>query len=196
MYEIVSDVWSWDWFSDRFGYDFHGFYTVGLAIDPVELPADVLADLVRRGVDRIVLTNRNHYRDAARLKAATGARVAVHPSDAAFVREKGVEVDDALEVGGRVGPFTIVDAHGKSPGEVALWWPERRLLLVGDACVGPRPGELGLLPAKVIDDLPALQASLSRLARTYDVQTLLLADGHPILDGAQTALGRLVATFS
>ena len=42
--------------------------------------------------------------------------------------------------------LTVVAAPGKSPGEVALHWPERRLIVVGDACVGNPPGELSLLP--------------------------------------------------
>jgi glyoxylase-like metal-dependent hydrolase (beta-lactamase superfamily II) len=199
MRELVAGIFTWDWYSERFHYDFHGFFVPlaegNLVVDPVEMPAPVAEELGRRGVSRIVLTNRNHFRDAARLKAATGARVAVHPADAAFVREKGVAVDDALEIGARVGPFTVVDAHGKSPGEVALHWPERRLLVVGDACVGPKPGELGLLPAAVIDDLPALQDSLRRIAG-LDVDALLLADGHPILAGARAALEKLVQSWS
>jgi glyoxylase-like metal-dependent hydrolase (beta-lactamase superfamily II) len=199
MREIVPGLFTWDWYSERFHYDFHGFFVPSadgnLVVDPVEMPADVLGQLTARGVARIVLTNRNHFRDAARLKAATGARVAVHPADAGFVREKGVSVDDELAWQGRVGPFMVLDAHGKSPGEVALHWPERRLLLVGDACVGPKPGELGLLPAAVIDDAATLRQSLRRLAE-LDVETLLLADGHSILAGAQAALGRLVQSWN
>ena len=85
-------------------------------------------------------------------------------------------------------------AAGKSPGEVALHWPARKLLIVGDACVGPKPGELGLLPAAAIDDLPALKKSLEQLL-TVDFDALLLADGHSILTGGKAALAKLVATF-
>ena len=152
--------------------------------------------LVEHRVARIVLTNRNHFRAAERLRAATGARVAVHPADAEFVRAKGVRVDDDLAVGERVGPFTIVDASGKSPGEVALHWPERRLLVVGDICVGKPPGALALLPAAVIDDLPRLQASLARIVETIDFDALLVGDGAHILSGARDAMRALVATLS
>jgi glyoxylase-like metal-dependent hydrolase (beta-lactamase superfamily II) len=196
---ILEGLFTWDWFSERFGYDFHGTWVAdpggNLAIDPVEPTDEVLAGLVARGVARIVLTNRNHFRAAARLRAATGARVAVHPADADFVRGKGVTVDDDLAHGQRVGPFTVVDASGKSPGEVALHWPARRLLVVGDAVVGNPPGALGLLPAAVIDDLPRLRASIARLAE-LDIDTLLLGDGAPILTGARAALRALIATFT
>src|SRR5262249_40430606 len=179
---VMDGIFCWDQFAPRFNYDFHGTYVEEgrIAIDPVEPNDVVLARLVAAGVDRIVLTNRNHFRAAAKLREATGARVAVHPADADFVRGKGVTVDDALEHGGRVGPFTVVDASGKSPGEVALHWPERRLLVVGDACVGNPPGKLGLLPAAVIDDLPRLRASLAPLA-ALDIDPLIVREGAHLL---------------
>jgi len=199
MREILPGIWCWDWWSEKFGYDFHGWLVPhadgNLVIDPVELPVAAFPRLVRDGVARIVLTNRNHYRDARRLREATSARVMVHRNDAAFVRGKGVDIDEELEPGRRIGPFTVEAAAGKSPGEVALFWPERRILLVGDCCVGPRPGELGLLPAGVIDDLPRLRRSLARLA-TLDVEVVLCSDGHPVLAGGRAAVEKLVASWA
>jgi glyoxylase-like metal-dependent hydrolase (beta-lactamase superfamily II) len=104
-----------------------------------------------------------------------------------------VTVDDDLAAGGRIGPFTVVAMAGKSPGEVALLWPERRLLIVGDACVGNPPGKLGLLPAKVMDDRPELLRSLARAADELDFDVLLVGDGVPILEGGRDALRTLVA---
>jgi glyoxylase-like metal-dependent hydrolase (beta-lactamase superfamily II) len=198
MREIVPGVFTWPWFSEKHGYDFNGHLVLheggNLAIDPVEFGPGMLDALAARGVAQILLTNRNHFRAAEALRLRTGARVLVHAEDAAFVRSKGVEVGGALEHGAQVGPFTVVDASGKSPGEVALLWPERRLLLVGDACVGKSPGVLGLLPPAVIDDLPRLHRSLARLA-ALDVETLLVGDGHSVLAGAAAALGALVASL-
>src|SRR5262249_39743375 len=131
-----------------------------LCIDPVEMSDEVLAALAREGVSRILLTNRNHYRACEKVRVKTGAGVWIHDADAAFVREKGVVVEGALRPGERVGPLRVVAAPGKSPGEVALFWKERRLLFIGDACVGNPPGALGLLPDKVMDDLPELKRSL------------------------------------
>jgi glyoxylase-like metal-dependent hydrolase (beta-lactamase superfamily II) len=199
MREILPGILTWPWYSARFGYDFHGFLVRrpdgNLCIDPVEPTDDDLAALAREGVARIVLTNRNHFRAAARVRERTGARVAVHPADAAFVRDKGVPVDDALAAGERVGPFVVVPAAGKSPGEVALHWPEKRILVVGDACIGNPPGRLSLLPPAVIDAPDELRRSLARIAAEIDFDTLLLADGESILKGARAALQRLCATF-
>ena len=199
MREILPDVLTWPWFSERHGYDFNGYLFLdaggNIAVDPVLMPDAVLEELVRVGVRHIVVTNRNHFRDAARLREATGAQVLAHPADAAFVREKGVPVDGAIEPGGRLGPFAVLDAHGKSPGEVALYDEARRLLVVGDACVGKPSGALSLLPPAVIDDPAALRRSLAYLLRDVQFDVLLPGDGVPILHGAHGALRALCATF-
>ncbi|HEX4460345.1 MAG TPA: hypothetical protein VIA18_20350, partial [Polyangia bacterium] len=197
--EIFPGIHTWAWFSARFGYDFHGFLVLrpdgNVCIDPVEPSDDDLAAIVAHGVARIVLTNRNHYRAAARIRERTGARVAVHAADAEFVRDKGVVVDGTIAPGDRVGSFAIVAAAGKSPGEVALHWPDKRLLVVGDACIGNPPGRLSLLPDGVMDAPAELRQSLTRIAAEVDFDVLLLADGESILGGARAALQKLVATF-
>jgi glyoxylase-like metal-dependent hydrolase (beta-lactamase superfamily II) len=213
--EIVPGILTWPWFSERHGYDFNGYllrHSEGnVAIDPVEPSEAVLDELAREGVKRIVLTNRNHFRAAAKLRERTGARVAVHPADAEFVKTNGVAPDDDLKYGDTIrisaGPppqggeirmvspdFVVVDARGKSPGEIALWDAARGILLVGDACVGKPPGALKLLPPKVIDDLPALQNSLRRLA-ALEPRIILVGDGACLLENAAAALHALVRSF-
>jgi glyoxylase-like metal-dependent hydrolase (beta-lactamase superfamily II) len=189
MREIVPGIFTWPWFSQRFGYDFNGYWLpeFQLAVDPVEWPVENVPDEVKPS--RIVLTNRNHFRDAAKLKAKSGARVLVHAADRKFVEEKGVGVDENL--GEKIDPFTIVPCAGKSPGEVVLHWPERKLVIVGDACVGKAPGVLGLLPDAVIDDKPRLLASLRSLL-DLDFDAMLVCDGHSILNHAQNALRTLL----
>jgi len=199
MREILPGILTWAWFSARHGYDFNGWLVRhpegNLCIDPVEMPDDVLEEISAGGVARVLLTNRNHFRASMRVKERTGARIAIHPKDAAFARERGTAVDDELRPGDRIGPFAVVDAHGKSPGEIALHWPERRILLVGDACVGKPPGECALLPDGVIDDKSALIESLRGLAR-LECDSLLVGDGAPVLEGGRAALQRLVAKLS
>ena len=193
MRELLPGVFTWPWFSEKFGYDFNGWWIERIVIDPVEMKEPTLMALEKRGSDAIVLTNRNHFRAAERVRERTGAPVFVHPADAEFVKSKGVTVAGALPE--RVGPFTVIGAPGKSPGEVVLHWPERRILLVGDACVGPKPGVLGLLPEAVMDDPPRLRESLRELC-ALDFDTILCADGHSILSGAKPALETLVKSFA
>jgi glyoxylase-like metal-dependent hydrolase (beta-lactamase superfamily II) len=195
MHEIVPGILTWPWFSERHGYDFNGYLLRlpggNVCVDPVEMPDDVLEEIARAGVQRIVLTNRNHFRASMKVKERTGAPIAIHPSDANFARERGTSIDAELRPGDHVGPLTVVAAPGKSPGEVALHWADRQILIVGDACVGKPPGECALLPDAVIDDKARLIASLRSLA-ALDFDALLLADGAPILSGGRAALRRLV----
>jgi len=198
MRAIVSDIFTWPWFSEPHGYNFNGHLVRdrggNVCIDPVEPSEDALAALVREGVAWIVLTNRNHSRAANRVRASTGARTLIHADDADHARSQETEVDDALEVGASIGPLEIVDASGKSPGEVALLWRDRGILLVGDAVIGNPPGQCGLLPERVIDDPARLRASV-RAFLDLDFDTLLVGDGEAILRDAKARVKELVETF-
>ena len=154
-----------------------------------------LADIARMGVASILLTNRNHSRAANVVRARTGARTLIHRDDAAYARNQGAEIDGLLQVGATVGPFTMVALPGKSPGEVALHWPERKLLIVGDALIGNPPGQCGLLREKVMDDPARLRQSVHQLLN-LDFDVLLFGDGASILHDAKGRLQELVATFS
>ena len=66
-------------------------------------------------------------------------------------------------LGDKIGPLVVVGAPGKSPGEVVLHWPERKILIVGDAVVGDPPGRCKLLPEKVVDDPARLRESVRSL---------------------------------
>ncbi|SRR5579875_122011 len=199
MREIVEGIFTWSWFSAPHGYNFNGHLIVdragNICIDPVEPDDATLAEISRRGVSRIILTNRNHVRAANRVRAATGARVAIHPSDAAYARTQSAELDDELSVGEKIGPFAAVAVPGKSPGEVALHWPQRRILIVGDAVIGNPPGKCSLLREQVLDDPPRLRNSLRDLL-ALDFDTLLMGDGESILTGARDRLRELVETFT
>ena len=195
---IADDILTWSWFSEPHGYNFNGFLisdrTGNLAIDPVEPSEQELNELAQRGVSRILLTNRNHVRAANRVRATTRARTAIHPGDAAYARGQGAELDDELQVGGKIGPLTVIGVPGKSVGEVAFHWPERRLLIVGDAVVGNPPGRVSLLREQVLDDPARLRESVRQLL-SLDFDTLLVGDGECVLHGAQERLRELVETF-
>ena len=198
MQEIVSGIFTWPWFSEPHGYNFNGYLVChaggSLCIDPVEPTEEALGEIARRGVKMILLTNRNHSRAANRVRARTGAQTAIHPADAAHARSQGAEIDGELQIGDKIGPLVVVAASGKSPGEVALHWPERKLLFVGDAVIGNPPGRCGLLGEKVMDDPARLRTSVRALL-DLDFDTLLPGDGKPILQGAKACLKELVETF-
>jgi glyoxylase-like metal-dependent hydrolase (beta-lactamase superfamily II) len=198
MREVLSGIWTWPWFSEPHGYNFNGHLILqaggNLCIDPVEPTAGDLEEIARLGVSKILLTNRNHSRAANKVRERTGARTAIHPADAPHARKEGAALDDELSLGDKIGPLVVVGAPGKSPGEVVLHWPERKVLIVGDAVVGDPPGRCKLLPEKVVDDPARLRESVrSLLALDFDI--LLPGDGEPILQGAKERLRELVETF-
>ena len=198
MREILSGIYTWPWFSEPHGYNFNGHLvclpTGNLCFDPVEPTAADLEEIARLGVSRIILTNRNHSRAANKVRVRTGAQTAIHPADAPHARKEGAELDDTLALGEKVGPFLVVGVPGKSPGEVALHWPERRILIVGDCVIGNPPGRCGLLPNKVLDDPPRLRESVRGLL-ALDFDTLLFGDGETILQHARERLQELVDSF-
>jgi glyoxylase-like metal-dependent hydrolase (beta-lactamase superfamily II) len=196
--EFLPGVLSWSWFSEPHGYDFNGALLLdaegNLCIDPVEPTEEVLDRLAKEGVAQILLTNRNHARAADRVRERTGARVAIHPADAAYAREQGTAIDAELEVGERVGAFTVVGVPGKSPGEIALHDPVRRMLVVGDAVIGNPPGRLSMLRERVMDDPARLRASVRSLLE-LDFDALVLGDGVSIPQGGRARLQELVESF-
>ena len=198
MQEIVPDIYTWAWFSEPHGYNFNGHlvrHPAGnLCIDPVPPDSADVAEIERMGVTRILLTNRNHSRAANMVRARTAAKTLIHRHDAAHAKSQGAEIDGELNVGESVGPLTIVAVPGKSPGEVALFWPERRLLIVGDAVIGNPPGQCGLLRETVMDDPARLKASVHKLL-DLEFDTLLFGDRVSIVHDAKTRLKDLVATF-
>jgi glyoxylase-like metal-dependent hydrolase (beta-lactamase superfamily II) len=198
MREILTGIFTWPWFSEPHGYNFNGHLIRheggNLCIDPVEPTAADLEEIASLGVSQILLTNRNHSRAANKVRERTGARTSIHPADAPHARKEGAGLDGELHIDEKIGPLTIVGAAGKSPGEVVLHWPERKILIVGDAVVGDPPGRCKLLPEKVVDDLPRLRESVrSLLALDFDI--LLPGDGEPILQSAKERLRELVNTF-
>jgi len=198
MKEIISDIFTWAWFSEPHGYNFNGHLirlgAGNLCIDPVQPGDDDLAEIAKVGVATILLSNRNHSRAANAIRGRTGARTLIHPADAAHARTQGAEIDGEMSVDEKIGPLTTVAVPGKSPGEIALHWVERRILIVGDAVIGNPPGRCGLLREKVMDDPAQLRRSVRKLLE-LEFDTLLFGDGASILHSAKERLEELVATF-
>ncbi len=91
-----------------------------------------------------------------------------------------VRIDETIHEGDRVGPLTVLYAPGHSPGHLAFYWPERRLLIAGDAvCTWPRfyLGWRGFLL-----NVRQHRQSVRRLAE-LDTDILLVGHGDPLASG-------------
>ena len=81
--EIITGIFTWAWFSQPHGYNFDGYLVRhpegNLCIDPVP-PGDAdLAEIVRIGVSKVLLTNRNHSRAANLVRERTCACRVIGP---------------------------------------------------------------------------------------------------------------------
>lgn len=188
---LHEDMFCWSVFSEPRQIDFNGHLWVrregNVLIDPVAMSESDLHQFDRLGgAALIVLTNADHEREAAFFRARTGASVVVHSDDADAL---SVDVDRMVEDGEEVvsGLEAIHLRHGKSPGEIALYWPTRRLVLAGDLVVGAPLGRLSLLMNDKLADPPRAALELRKiLARPFEA--MLVGDGHSIMHGAREKL--------
>lgn len=162
-----------------------------VAIDPLQLEADELEQVAAlSGISWIVLTNRDHLRDAAALRERFGARVATSQAEAASL---AIPIDRILGDGETLFPGATVVAldRQKTPGEFALHLCEHKTLVVGDALIGAPAGALSLLPDKAYADVAQAVLALRRLW-ALQPEVLLPGDGMPLFAGATRAIGMLL----
>ena len=133
--------------------------------------------------DALVITNKNHLREREAVVARWKIPTILHALESA---ETGITPDREVQNGDVVDGLVCVHLPGKSAGEIALYWPDRRLFLVGDALIAPA-GRLKTVPVEKQADPAALKRSLETL-RTFDFDHLLVGDGDPLLGDAKTAV--------
>jgi glyoxylase-like metal-dependent hydrolase (beta-lactamase superfamily II) len=190
---VVDGVWRWSVWNEPRKLWFNGhLLRVGdtaVLVDPVPMTDEVAAGLGTPGI--IVVTNRDHARSAAVARDRFGARLLVSRRDAAAA---GLPADDTIDDGDVVaGELRVVRvADAKTEGELALYWPARRLLVLGDAAVGRPPGALAMLPADKLPDVARARAGVARLADLAP-EVILVGDGADILAGGTAALAALGA---
>ncbi len=189
---LLPNIFQWSWFSQDKQLDFNGLLlTVGehrILVDPPVLPPDEAARLKQGGpVDYVVITNRDHEREAETCRATFHCRVYVPEADASQMTVKSDKTyrDGELLPG---GIWAVQLQHQKSPGETALFLPQGRgVLIVGDALIGAPAGSLRLLPAEKYADTAAAKEGLRRLLK-YNFDALLVGDGASILTGAKAVV--------
>jgi len=193
MIRLLDGVYSWSWFSPEKRFNFNGHILKTqhgtVIVDPVALTKDDLAYIEAAGLkpDALVITNRNHLREREAVRDRWEIPTILHDLEA---ESADVRPDWNVEDGDDVYGLKVVHVPGKSPGEIALFWPERRLLLAGDALIAPY-GKVKTVPEEKMDDPSLLKRSLARL-KALDFDALLVGDGDPILSGAKAAAGTLL----
>jgi glyoxylase-like metal-dependent hydrolase (beta-lactamase superfamily II) len=196
MREIGPGVHHWKARHPRIQVEVSSYYVEPAAtlVDPLEPPEGIEWFESRTKPERVVLTNRHHYRHSGRFAEAFGCPV--------LCNENGLhEFDDGREVEG----FAFGDAlaEGITAVEVGVLCPEETALhiQIGDAFVSLADSltnyeELGFVSDGLLGDDPeaikrGLLDSLRRLL-DLDFDGLLLAHGEPIVPGGKERLGRFV----
>lgn len=176
-----------------------------VAFDPLPLDAAQQAQVAALGgVATILLSNRDHERDAARMRERFGARILAGAAEAGLF---DLQVDGIFDCGPPStpsarsrGPVEVVPGvsalaleGAKTPGEVAFYLPGCGAAVVGDALLGAPAGALSFLPDEKLADPQLLALSLRRLWGLLP-DALLLCDGTPLFAGVENALAQLLET--
>jgi len=176
-------VTRWTAWHDHWGKDVNAFAVDtadGLVfIDPIDPPAELGAPA------HVLVTVFFHARSAGSL----GARVWAHKAQARRLKNRGVEVTDAFEIGDELPGGIRAFETGRS-GEVLYWLPRQQALVVGDVLLG---GPFRLCPKSWLgqatqDDLRAALRPLLDLP----VEQIYVGHGDPVLSGGRDALAALL----
>jgi hypothetical protein len=196
MREIGPGVHHWKARHPRIQVEVSSYYVAPAAtlVDPLEPSEGIEWFESRTKPERVVLTNRHHYRHSGCFAEAFGCPV--------LCNERGLhEFDDGREVEG----FAFGDAlaEGITALEVGVLCPEETALHieVGDGFVSLADSltnyeELGFVSDNLLGDDPeAIQSGLLDSFRRLvdlDFDGLLLAHGDPVVPGGKRALRRFV----
>jgi glyoxylase-like metal-dependent hydrolase (beta-lactamase superfamily II) len=197
MKPLFPGIWQWSWFSEEKQLNFNGvFLAIGehrILVDPPPLTAEASTTIRRQGqLDYIVITNRDHAREAVACHRDFGCQLYVPDADAPQMDLKPTKTfkDGELLPGG----IWVIHLTGqKSPGESALFIQQGKgVLIVGDALIGKPPGALSVLPADKYPDAAKAKEGLRRLLK-YQFDAILVGDGASVLTGAKETVGKAVA---
>ena len=192
MNEISPGLWHWKAMHPKIGIEVSSYYVTdgGTLIDPM-LPAEGIDSV--RGIgewERIVLTNRHHYRQSDAFREEFACPVLCHEAGL-HEFEGGPQVDGFL--------FSDQVAPGIVALEVGVICPEETALHIdrGDGFLSLADGlinygSLGFVPDSLLGDDPeGVKRGLSESLRSLldrDFDGLLFAHGDPLLPGGKQAL--------
>ncbi len=193
--ELVPGIVQWEAFRETIGRRVHSSFVLpsGTLIDPM-VPEDGLNAVAELATpQRIVLSNRLHYRDSARYAKRFGCPVLCHEAALShFAGEHPVQgfsfgeqlADDvrALELGSICAEETAlqIDAAGGA-------------LAFGDGLTRDADGALAFMPDGLLGDDPeqvraGLARNLRRILEQEDFDTLLFAHAKPVSGGGRALL--------
>jgi hypothetical protein len=199
MRELVPGIFHWTAFRETIRQPVSSYYVEPAAalIDPM-LPQEGLEWFERHErPQRVLLTNRHHYRDSSRFADAFGCTVLCSEPG---LHEFGDGQVEGFAFGAEVAPgITALEVGGICPDESALHIAAGDgALAVADGVIRHEGGPLAFVPDFLMGDDPV--AVKTALLRSYaglldhDFSSLLLAHGDPLVADGKTALAQFVDT--
>ena len=198
MDEIQPGILHWTAFHEGIGSDVSSYYVADAAtlIDPM-VPPGGLAELAGMGrPERIVLTNRHHYRHSDRYVDTFGCTVSCH--EAGLHEFAGGPAVEGFRFREEVGPgIMALEVDAICAEETALH------IAVGDGILAFADGlvrwstGLGFVPDELLGEEPeAVKQALREAYRGLlerDFDSLFFAHGSPIIGGGRRALEAFLA---
>ena len=192
MKELFPHIFEWSWYSEEKGYNFNGHVVTGkegcVIVDPPPLNESDLAWLEQhRPYAAILLTNRDHTREADSLRKRLGIPVYASELDAPLMEIKADRTYKNQDIlPGGLKAIYIPD--NKSPGETALLLEEGKgVLILGDALIAKQPGRLTLMPPEKYSDPDKARKGIRALLN-HDFDAVLVGDGYSILSGGKEVI--------
>jgi glyoxylase-like metal-dependent hydrolase (beta-lactamase superfamily II) len=173
-------------------------------------------------VGSIVVTHAHsdHTGALAELARRSGAQVLAHQDEAAYVERKSTlpyaglfqrlifglservifnfepcQVGRRLQDGDTIdalGGLQVVHVPGHTPGNIALFQPERRILICGDTLFNMGPRGVIVAP-RLASTHPAQTRAAAQKLADLEPETILFGHGEPILEGAASVLREALA---
>ncbi|MEW6324497.1 MAG: hypothetical protein AB1515_03825 [Nitrospirota bacterium] len=198
MEEVARGVYQWSRYSEEKGLNFNGHLIASerehVIIDPPLLSDEEVAFVQRLGlISSIIVTNRDHVREADRYRSLFRTKILAPALDAPMME---IRADGVFNHGDRLaGELLVIQIpDGKSPGESALLLErDAGILILGDALIGRPPGALSLLPPDKFADAGKAKAGLATLLG-YAFDAVLVGDGVSVLVDGKKAVRRAIET--
>jgi hypothetical protein len=191
MHEIAPGIRHWTAEHPNLRSDVSSYWLpdLNVLLDPIAVPDEV------ENVDEILLSNRNHLRDAFDARERFGARIrAPRAGEHEFDAGDPVEFYDFEEplAAGAITPYQVTELW---PDDCVLHIPSLSALAVADTVIHYGE-ELAFVPERYMDDAGAekrgIREGLGLLAERLEFEHLLLAHGTPIVGEGRDRLREFV----
>lgn len=169
-------------------------------------------------IKTIVITHQHmdHMGSLSKMKDITGAKVAIHPADADYIRGKTshagpafsnamvkviqliyrtqpVEPDILLEDGDRIGGYQVIHTPGHTPGSICLYNPENKAIFVGDN-LRYKDGKLQSPGKQLLPEPGKYEESMKKLLN-YNIEVIITGHTAPVTSGGGKLLRDFVEKF-